>query len=116
MILQAAKLIGAGLFTKFQRCRCKTTAAFKSTDTKAWKQLFKNPLFGNRKHLGGNRTNFRVEFQRIKNRKYENLCKKVSYLLKKLKTLPFSAVTERQIINNKISSLKETRRAVPSRV
>ena len=104
------------VFFSNAQCRCKTTAAFQSTSTKAWKQLFKQPLRGNRKNLGGSRKNFTVEFQWIRNREYENLTKKVSRLLIKKRALPIEAVTKHQVLDDKIRNLRESRMTIPGRV
>ena len=109
-------LVTPVFFTKYAQCRCKTTAAFQSTATKAWKQLFKKPLRGNRKNLGGSRKNFTVEFQWIRNREYENLTKKVCRLLLKKRALPLTAVTKHQVLDDKIRNLRESRRTIPGRV
>ena len=96
-------------FTKFPPCRCKTTSAFQPLTAEAWKQLLKGRLNGKRK-------TFSVDFLRIRNIEYEKLCKKISWLLLKKKALPITAVTEHQVIDHKIHSIRESRRTIPCRV
>ena len=95
--------------TKFQRYRCKATTSFKPFTAEALERLLKQRFNGNKKA-------FSLDFLRVQNKGYENLCKKISYLNLKKKALPLSAVTERELIDNKISSIRDFRRTIPAKV
>ena len=93
--------------TKFQRYRCKATTSFKPFTAEAWEQLRKDRLS---KH---NSKAFSIDFLKIKGKDYDNLCRKIMRLNVKKNALPLSAVAERQVIDNKITSIRELRKAFP---
>jgi|TARA_Y100000991_G_scaffold8356_1_gene6207 hypothetical protein len=95
--------------TKFQRYRCKATTSFKPFTAEALERLLKQRFNGKKKA-------FSLDFLRVENSEYNNVCSKVTYLKLKKEALPLSAVTERQIIDQKISSIRDFRRTIPSRV
>ena len=95
--------------TSRQNCRFKTST-FTPLTAEAWEQLRKERL---NKHTY---KAFSVDFLKIKNKDYDNLCKKIARLNVKRNALPLSAVAERQVIDKKITSIQEFRRAFPYRI
>jgi hypothetical protein len=69
-----------------------------------------------KQRFNGKKKAFSLDFLRVENSEYNNVCSKVTYLKLKKEALPLSAVTERQIIDQKISSIRDFRRTIPSRV
>ena len=96
-------------FNKFAQFRYKTTTSFQPFTAEALERLLKQRFNGNKKA-------FSLDFLRVQNKGYENLCKKISYLNLKKMALPLSAVTERELIDNKISSIRDFRRTIPAKV
>ena len=95
--------------TSRQNCRYKTTS-YQPLTAKAMKQLLEDRLNEpNRKALS-------LDFLKIKNKEYESMCQKITRLRVKMNALPLSAVAGRKVLDNKITSIKEARRAIPCRV
>jgi hypothetical protein len=76
-----------------------------------WEQLFRKPLKGGRLFC---RKDFTLEFQWVKNKEYDHLCRKISRLLLKKRALPVKAITKRQVLNEKIRNLRESRKTIPT--
>jgi len=92
--------------TKFLGYRYKTST-FTPLTAEAWEQLRKERL---NKHTS---KAFSIDFLKIKNKDYDNLCRKIMRLNVKKNALPLSAVAERRVIDNKITSIREFRKAFP---
>ena len=76
-----------------------------------WEHLFRKPLKGARLFC---RKDFTLEFQWVKNKEYDRLCRKISRLLLKKRALPVKAITKRQVLIEKIRNLRESRETIPT--